>query len=141
MAGILFPSSGFVRVPKSLTYISAADRQFHERLTGYQNLRFFARLSDVSPAEIAPACEAMGLSRATIDEQVWTYSSGMKHRLSLARALLGKSELLLLDEPTRSLDDAGRRDLKDRLKSIDAAIVVASHDADFLTGADRVVKL
>lgn len=126
-----------------MTYISAAERQFSERLTGFENLRFFARIGGIPLSEIRPACAAIGLQDTAVDEPVWTYSSGMKHRLALARALLGKSELVLLDEPTRSLDKAGRADIAVQLRTLKehATVIVATHDEDILAACDRVIRL
>lgn len=143
LAGILFPTSGKVESSDRLTYIGAAERQFQERITGYENLRFYARLESIALSEIIPACEAMGLSSANAHEPVWMYSSGMKHRLALARSLMGKSELILLDEPTRSLDKEGRHEVGERLKDLRerSTIIVASHDMDILALCDRVIGL
>jgi ABC-2 type transport system ATP-binding protein len=83
------------------------ERSFFWRLTGRQNLEFFAGLHGMrrreARARTQGALESTGLVDLS-DRRVDQYSSGMRSRLSLARALLGQPSVLLLDEPTRSLD-------------------------------------
>ncbi len=87
--------------------VTTDERSFFWRLTGLQNLLFYAALQDV-PRRIArrrcpELMERFGLTPAR-DSRFLTYSSGMKKRLAIARALLHDPALLLMDEATTSLD-------------------------------------
>jgi ABC-2 type transport system ATP-binding protein len=131
-------------------YHTGGDEGFYGRLSGRQNLAFFAAMNNITGADakerIARVAEWMGLS-AELDRQVRTYSTGMTHRLGLARALLHSPSILLLDEPTRSLDPlaAGdfRRHLKeDLVRRRGTTLLFASHTLSEVEEiADRVVLL
>lgn len=95
------------QVRKVASYCPSASENFYPRLTGRQNLEFFSLLNNLSPAESAekiPALFDLVELQGSSDAPFQRYSEGMKQRLALARALLTDPELLLLDEPTRSLD-------------------------------------
>ena len=102
-------------VKRSIGYVTSDERSFYWRLTGAQNLSFFARLYGVSGADIAPLVARL-LERMELTEKADTpfssYSSGMKQRLSIARALLHDPPILFLDEPTRSLDPVTARHIR-----------------------------
>jgi ABC-2 type transport system ATP-binding protein len=114
--------AGFVETPA-----------FYPYLSGRRNLALLARLdgNDSSGADgIARALEQVGLGPQA-DVAVAGYSAGMNQRLGLAAALLRSPRLLLLDEPTSSLDPAGARDVRAlvrRLADEGAAVVLSSHD-------------
>jgi ABC-2 type transport system ATP-binding protein len=107
---------------------------FYPYLSGRRNLALLTRLdrgggSDAS-ARIGLTLEQVGLG-AQADATVAGYSAGMRQRLGLAAALLRAPRLLLLDEPTSSLDPAGARDVRAlarRLADQGAAVVLSSHD-------------
>jgi len=94
-------------VRRNLGYHAGSDQGFYPRLTGQQNLLFFGQLNHLTKGDaqhrIAELAETFHL-RDALDQQVRTLSSGIAQRLSLARALLHQPSVLLLDEPTRSLD-------------------------------------
>jgi len=107
-------------VRRSLGYHAGSDHGFYPRLTARQNLLFFARLNQFEPgraeARIAQLAARFHLEDA-LARQVRTLSSGTVQRLSLVRALLHAPKVLLLDEPTRSLDVAGAGEFRRFLKS------------------------
>jgi len=102
-----------------LGYHTGGDEGFYARLTGRENLEFFAAMNNLSGADaakrIAAVTEWMGISEE-LDRQVRTLSTGMTHRLGLARALLHGPAVLLLDEPTRSLDPLAAAEFRHLLK-------------------------
>jgi ABC-2 type transport system ATP-binding protein len=123
------------QVRRQLGYHAGTDHGFYARLTGRENLLFFGRLNHLSTAaakkRIPQLAEQFRLAEA-LDRQVRTLSSGTVQRLSLARALLHQPRVLLLDEPTRSLDAIGamefRRFLKkDVLQRGATSLLFASH--------------
>jgi heme ABC exporter ATP-binding subunit CcmA len=118
----------------------------YEDLTALENLRFWAVMGGLDAGEprLRKALEEVELE-ASGDQRARTFSAGMKRRLALARVLLGRGRLLLLDEPFTGLDRAGRKWLGEFLLSFKArggALVVATHSFDAGVGvADRVAIL
>jgi ABC-2 type transport system ATP-binding protein len=115
----------------------ADERAWYWRLSGRENLEFFAALHGMVRRDAAEKAVAL-LQRVGMDEAAdrafGEYSSGMRLRLSLARALLGDPQLLLLDEPTRSIDPPGaaefRQMIRTQVSETGAAALIASHDLD-----------
>lgn len=121
--------------------------QLYPRLTATENMALFADLRRAAGAEVGatgPLLDRLGLAHAA-DRLVGTFSRGMMQRLALARALLGKPELLLLDEPFTSLDRPGKDRLREVLeeeRSAGLAVLLSSHDYDAVAAStDRVVLL
>ena len=154
--GILVPTSGRVRVfgedprgPDSgrlrlqLGYLPE-NVSFYDNLTGREVLRFFARLKRAEPKEVNRLLTRVGLDHAA-GRRVRTYSKGMRQRLGLAQALLGKPRLLLLDEPTVGLDPIATRDVYstiDELRAQGTGIIISSHVLPGIeTHVDRVAIL
>lgn len=133
-----------------LGYHTGGDEGFYGRLTGRENLTFFAAMNNLVGKEakerIAQITEWMAIS-ADLDRQVRTFSTGMTHRLGLSRALLHGPEILLLDEPTRSLDPLAaaefRRILKNEIvRQRGTTLLFASHTlSEVEEVADRVIVL
>ena len=104
---------------------------FYEYLSGFDNLMLIAKLyDDVSEDKVRDIIKFVGLSDH-IDKKVKTYSTGMRQRLGLARALLNNPELLILDEPTNGLDPYGMKDIYEILEKLaredEVAILISSH--------------
>lgn len=121
--------------------------QTYPRLTALENLELFAKLRAYAGAHSAPLLPTLGRLglKYAADRQAGTFSRGMLQRLALARALLGRPEMLLLDEPFTALDRPGRALLARVLgeeRDRGAAILLISHDLEALVSvADRVVLL
>jgi ABC-2 type transport system ATP-binding protein len=124
------------RVRPAVGFALAEARSFYPRLTGFENLDFFAALECVPRSQrserVAWALEMAELSDAA-DILAMKYSSGMFQRLGVARALLKKPSVLLLDEPTRSLDPAAARHLwrlVQRMAEAGTTVLLATHNFD-----------
>ena len=156
--GLILPTSGSVRVlgaDMARERYTVLHRMNFEspyvdmphRLTVRQNLRVFAQLygmSDVA-ARIAQLSEALALGDF-LDRPSGKLSAGQKTRVALAKALINEPELLLLDEPTASLDpdtaDWIRTRLEDYRRARNATILLASHNmAEVERLCDRVVMM
>src|SRR5207244_8066579 len=132
-------------VRRRIGYVFGGERGVYERLSGYDNLRYFAELYGVPPREqkarIGELLELVGLSGRE-HERAEGYSRGMKQRLHVARGLLHDPEVLFLDEPKIGLDPVGARELRSTIASLTAAgktILLTHHltvEADALS--DRI---
>jgi ABC-2 type transport system ATP-binding protein len=116
------------------------DPDFPKYLRGGEVLDYFASLLGLDKAErrrrIPETLSFAGLQSE--HRQIRQYSKGMKQRLGIAQAILGRPKLLILDEPTADLDPIGRRDVRaliERLKESGVAILLNSH---LLSEVERV---
>ena len=117
------------------------ERSFYLRLSGRQNLSFFARLRRVPERELDALIDELDLVEIA-QKRADRCSTGQLQQLGLARALLGEPQVLLLDEPTRSLDPAARARLWSALeRRPETSVVIATHLDDDLANVDRVVEL
>jgi len=126
---------------RHLMYVSGEERSLYWRLTGKQNLRFFAVLNEVPrrrvEQRVGELLSLVGLVEA-VDERVVKYSTGMKQRLAIARGLLADPDILLLDEPTKSLDPVSARHLwtfikEDLVGRHHKTLVIATHNMEEAT--------
>jgi len=102
---------------------------FHDEMTGADTIAFYARLKGVAVRDGEKLLDRVGLVHAA-KRRVKTYSKGMRQRLGLAQALLGKPRLLLLDEPTTGLDPLLRQEFFQIIKDLTAAgttVILSSH--------------
>jgi len=104
--------------------------ELYAYLTGWENLEHFASmLPDVDEQRIAEVVEIVAMD-ARIHDKVRTYSLGMRQRLGIAQALLGRPSLLILDEPTNGLDPQGIKEMREfiqRLAADGLSLFVSSH--------------
>src|SRR5258706_7334188 len=103
----------------------------YEYLSGRKNLELAARLLDnVSPRESDEILERIGLAERQHD-RVRIYSTGMKQRLGIGRALLGRPRLLILDEPTNGMESEGTHEflsfLREKVRQDGLTIFISSH--------------
>lgn len=107
----------------------------YKNCTAFENLKRFSRLTGNTDAEILAILRFLGLGN-TDGKKVGQFSLGMKQRLGIAAAMLGRPEFLILDEPVNGLDPAGIRDIRDMIlrlnKEIGTTILVSSHLLDEL---------
>jgi ABC-2 type transport system ATP-binding protein len=112
-------------------------------LTVTENLRFFAAVLGVPSSDVERVVEAVDLA-SHADARVDQLSGGQQSRASLAAALLGSPELLVLDEPTVGLDPVLRRDLWNlfhQLAAAGATLLVSSHVMDEASRCDRLLLM
>ncbi len=138
------------KVKPKIGLVHSDERSFYWRLSGRENLRFFSTLYDVPRRRVESRIDEL-LRRVDMveasDRRFADYSSGMKQRLAIARALLHDPPILLMDEPTRSLDPVSAMNLRtfvlEELKRRDGkTILLATHnlrEAEVL--CDRVAIL
>ena len=127
----------------NIGYMAQSDA-LYEMLTGYENLEFFGKMkgvpSDKLKKEIEYIAEVVDLTD-DLKKLVSKYSGGMKRRLSLAIALIGSPELLILDEPTVGIDPSLRKNIwKELFKQRDSGvgILVTTHVMDEAELTDKV---
>jgi ABC-type multidrug transport system ATPase subunit len=133
-----------------LGYHTGGDEGFYARLSGLENLTFFAAMNNLTGVEARHRIETvtgwLGIS-GDLNRQARTLSTGITHRLGLARALLHGPSVLLLDEPTRSLDPLAAADFRRLLKNeivgkLGTTLLFASHTLSEVEEiADRVILL
>jgi ABC-2 type transport system ATP-binding protein len=136
----LFGSTPGDRAARAQVGFAPEDPDFPKFLRAEEVLDYFARLQGLSAVErrrrISEALTWASLAGER--RQVRRFSKGMKQRLGLAQAVLGRPKLLILDEPTADLDPVGRRDVRNlilELKAQGTAILLNSH---LLSEVERV---
>ncbi|VFU10958.1 ABC transporter ATP-binding protein [Methylocella tundrae] len=156
MLGLVRPSAGSVQVLGEDPSAGSGGRARRElgylpenvalqpSMTGAETLAFYARLKRQPVAGNAALLERVGIE-AVAHRRVGAYSKGMRQRLGLAQALLGRPRALLLDEPTTGLDPALRQSFYDILRDLrrdGAMVLLSSHALAELEGqVDRVVVM
>ncbi|MBZ5666646.1 MAG: ABC transporter ATP-binding protein [Acidobacteriia bacterium] len=157
---VLLPDAGTVRVGgfdarrdagevrRHVGIAVASERSFFPRLSASENLDFFAALDEVPRKErverIKGVLRNSGLQEQT-DTLVMKFSSGMYQRLGIARALVKRPSVLLLDEPTRSLDAATTAHFWTTIRTLarqQTTVLLATHNfAEAVAVADRLLLL
>lgn len=141
LVDLIRPSEGTITVcgynvnrdpEKALQYVGSIveNPEVYTYLTGWENLQHFARMQPgVDKARIAEVVDIVRLDQR-IHDKVSTYSLGMRQRLGIAQALLGRPRLLILDEPTNGLDPKGIKELREFIRKLadeGLAVFVSSH--------------
>ncbi len=143
--GLLRPTSGFARVwgadlgvrddLRSRVGVLLENNGLYARLSAYENLQYYARIYGVADREerIHELLGFVGLAESA-HEPVGTFSTGMKRKLALARAIIHDPALLILDEPTSGLDPEAQRMVRDLIVSLsreeNRTIFLNSHNLD-----------
>jgi ABC-2 type transport system ATP-binding protein len=122
---------------KPLINLVFEDQNLYERLTGRANLSVFADLYGTPTARVDALLAQVGLEDAA-DRKVKTYSSGMKQRLLVARALLNEPRVLFLDEPTRGLDPTSAKELRSMVKQLSDAGTTVFLTTHYMEEADEL---
>lgn len=135
------------QVRRQIGLATAEERSFYWRLTGEQNLMFFARLHGLSDRTAKQRIREL-FSKLELDEvarrRFGEMSTGNKQRLAVARAMLSQPPVLLLDEPTRSLDPLAAERMREMISSLaqqvpPVTILLTSHNlAEVETLCERV---
>ena len=146
LTGLTTPTTGTVRVlgldadrqsldvRRVVGFMPAEDRSLFMRMTCLENLRFHARLQRIPRRELLSRCRAMldevGLA-GRAKSSVFALSAGMRARLQLARALLHRPRLVILDEPTGAVDPVGAHELLELVQRMvrehNLAALISSH--------------
>jgi len=136
--GLIPATSGQIRVAgtapgsrgaRDVTAYLPENAAFHPALTGREQIAFYLRLRGEPAAKAGELLERVGLAHAA-NRRIGTYSKGMRQRVGLAQALIGRPRLMVLDEPTSGLDPVSRREfygILDDLAREGAAILLSSH--------------
>jgi ABC-2 type transport system ATP-binding protein len=139
---VLGVPAGAAALRPRVAYVTQAPAVYAD-LSVRENLRYFARILHAPRASVDDAIERVSLGDVS-DRVVTKLSGGQRARVSLATALLGEPELLVLDEPTVGLDPVLRRDLWAMFHGIadaGAALLVSSHVMDEADRCDQLVLL
>lgn len=140
LLGLVRPSKGRCRLlgamvpgslPSVITRVGAIVEApaMYPRFSGRLNLLLLGRLQGIGPKAVDTALARMGLADRA-DDQVRTYSLGMKQRLGIAAALLKDPQVLILDEPANGLDPAGIKEVRDLVRRLGReghTVFVSSH--------------
>ncbi|AWB44933.1 ABC transporter ATP-binding protein [Paenibacillus sp. CAA11] len=141
LVDLIKPTEGSVKVcgydvnrdpEQALAYVGSIveNPEVYPYLTGWENLEHFARMQPgIDQERIQEVVDTVRLEQR-IHDKVRTYSLGMRQRLGIAQALLGRPKLLILDEPTNGLDPKGIKEMREFIRRLAAegmAVFVSSH--------------
>ncbi|WP_053374951.1 ABC transporter ATP-binding protein [Paenibacillus sp. FJAT-27812] len=142
LVGLIKPTSGTIRIcgldiskhfTKAMRHLGCIveNPELYPFLSGMDNLRHFAvMIKGISQERIDEVVRLVGM-QDRINDKVSTYSLGMRQRLGIAQALLGKPDVLILDEPTNGLDPSGIREMRAFIRFLaeeeGLTVLVSSH--------------
>lgn len=142
LVGLIRPTAGSISVcgypmesqfPEAMKQVGCIveNPELYPYMSGWDNLEYFARMMEgIDAVRITQVVELVGLE-ARIRDKVRTYSLGMRQRLGIAQALLGKPRVLILDEPTNGLDPSGIREMREFIRYLaereGISVLVSSH--------------
>lgn len=151
LTGLLRKDSGKILVagfsPSSLEsrkHLGYSPEQpyFYDYLTGRELMRFYGRLSGIEGKELEARIEwALSLVNADkdwADRRLRTYSKGMMQRVGIAQAILGRPELLILDEPMSGLDPMGRKDVREAIVLLNKEGVTVFYSSHLLSDVETI---
>ena len=114
-------------------------QNLYERMSARDNLTFFAQLHGVGKKRVEALLERVGLQdRAR--EKIKVFSNGMKQRLLIARALLNEPKVLFLDEPTRGLDPAAARAIRETIENLGETGTTVFLTTHYMEEADELCR-
>ncbi len=153
LCGLLSPTKGKVRLIKNGNEIPAAEQRFHfglvgpylqlyKDLTAWENLLFFAKVRGTQPDidRLKNLIESVGL-KGREHEELKNYSSGMLQRVKYLTAIYHEPEILVLDEPTSNLDEAGKNFVRQTIaaQSEKGMVIIATNEPEEVAlGKQRV---
>lgn len=155
LSNLIQPSKGKISIQKNDTEIKREDTyqyigfvgpylEMYQDLTAEENLIFFSKMKEIKDYQdrIENLMKLVGLAGREQD-QVKTYSSGMKQRLKYVFALLNEPEILFIDEPRSNLDEQGIETIYSVVEKQkkDKILILATNDRDDLQFADLRVDL
>jgi ABC-2 type transport system ATP-binding protein len=142
LVGLIKPTAGSIHIcgydlhkqfPEAMSQMGCIveNPELYTYLSGWRNLQYFARMMDgIDDARMTEVVRLVGLG-ARIHDKVKTYSLGMRQRLGIAQALLGRPKVLILDEPTNGLDPSGIREMREFIRYLaeqeGLSVLVSSH--------------
>ncbi|WP_165209078.1 ATP-binding cassette domain-containing protein [Streptococcus tangpeifui] len=145
ICGLLTPTSGQVNVAGSV--MSESNRTailkqigslieepaYYDNLTGYENLQILKELKNLKDQDVIEALATVHLTENK-NKQVKHYSLGMKQRLGIAMAIMGRPKLIVLDEPTNGLDPQAREEIRKLIRALpqkfNTTVMISSHALD-----------
>lgn len=119
LAGLIPPTEGSYSLQGRIGYFMSGTQGFLGSMSGWDNLKYFCAIQNIvgdNAQKTAGRLIADFGMEAYIQKPVQTYSAGMRHRLLLARTLIGEPDILLLDEPVTSLDPVAARSFHSLLR-------------------------
>lgn len=155
LCGLLSPTNGKVLLIKNGNEIPAAEQQFHfglvgpylqlyKDLTAWENLLFFAKVRGTQPDKdrLKNLIESVGL-KGREHEELKNYSSGMLQRVKYLTAIYHEPEILVLDEPTSNLDEAGKNFVRQTIaaQSEKGMVIIATNEPEEVALGNQRVEI
>lgn len=132
VAGVVMNAANRVKILKEIGSL-IEEPAYYDNLSGYENLQILKELKGLTDQDLA---EALAIVRLTDhkDKRVKHYSLGMKQRLGIAMAIMGRPRLIILDEPTNGLDPKAREEIRTLIRSLperfQTTVMISSHALD-----------